>query len=77
MVRYIGGDICWISSHYYFCIDKNVMGLVAINLDENVIISIKISLKCVSRGPINYIPALVQIMACRRPGGKPFWINEC
>ena len=53
------------------------MGLVAINLDENVIISIKISLKCVSRGPINYIPALVQIMACRRPGGKPFWINEC
>ena len=32
-------------------------------LNENVWISIKISLKFVSRGPINKIPALVQIMA--------------
>ena len=40
-------------------------------LKENVRISIKISLKFVSRGPGNDIPALVQIMAWRRPGGKP------
>ena len=40
-------------------------------LNENVIISIKISLKCVSKGLISNIPALVQIMACRRPGDKP------
>ena len=32
---------------------------------------IKISMKFVPRGPINNIPALVQIMAWRRPGGKP------
>ena len=33
--------------------------------------SIKISLKFVPMGPINNIPALVQIMAWRRPGDKP------
>ena len=40
-------------------------------LNENVWIPIKISLKFVPQGPINNIPALVQIMAWRRPGGKP------
>ena len=40
-------------------------------LNENDIISIKISLKFVPEGPINNIPALVQIMAWRRPGDKP------
>ena len=40
-------------------------------LTENIWISIKISLKFVPKGPINNIPALVQIMAWRRPGDKP------
>ena len=40
-------------------------------LNENVWIPIIISLKFVPKGPINYIPALVQIMAWRRPGDKP------
>ena len=40
-------------------------------LDENVRISIKISLKFVPKGQINNIPALVQIMVWRRPGDKP------
>ena len=40
-------------------------------LNENVIISAKISLKLVPKGPINNIPALVQRMAWRRPGDKP------
>ena len=40
-------------------------------LNENVWISIKISLKFVPKGLINNIPALVQIMAWRRPGDKP------
>ena len=40
-------------------------------LNENVIISIEKSLKSVPKGPINNIPALVQIMAWRRPGDKP------
>ena len=40
-------------------------------LNENVWISIEISLKFVPRGPINYIPTLVQVMAWRRPGDKP------
>ena len=40
-------------------------------LNENVWISIKISLKFVPKGPINNNPALIQIMAWRRPGDKP------
>ena len=40
-------------------------------LNENVWNSIKISLKFVPKGPINNIPALVQIMAWCRPGDKP------
>ena len=40
-------------------------------LIENVWISINISLQCVSIGPINNIPTLVQVMAWRRPGDKP------
>ena len=39
--------------------------------NETVWSSIKISLKFVPKGPINNIPALVQIMAWRRPGDKP------
>ena len=39
--------------------------------DENVWISIQVSLKFVPKGPINNITALVQIMAWRRPGDKP------
>ena len=42
-----------------------------ISLNENVWISNKISLKFIPKGPINNIPALVQIMAQRRPGDKP------
>ena len=40
-------------------------------LNENVGISIKTSFKFVPKGPIYNIPALVQIMAWRRPGDKP------
>ena len=40
-------------------------------LNENVRISIKISLKFVPKGPINNNPSLVQIMAWRRSGDKP------
>ena len=40
-------------------------------LNENVWIAIKISLKFVPKGPINNIPALVQITAWHRPGDKP------
>ena len=40
-------------------------------LNENVLISINISLKFIPKGPINNIPALVQIMAWRRSSDKP------
>ena len=40
-------------------------------LIENVWIPIEISLKFVCKGPINNIPALLQIMAWHRPGDKP------
>ena len=40
-------------------------------LNENVRISIDISLKFVPKGPINNIPALVQIMAWHQPSEKP------
>ena len=39
-------------------------------LNENVRISINISLKFVPRGPFNNVPTLVQVMAWRRPGDK-------
>ena len=50
---------CWVQLHCPFF------------LNENIWISIKISPKLVIKGPINNIPALVQIMAWRRPGDKP------
>ena len=40
-------------------------------LNETARISLKISLKFVPKVRINNIPALVQIMAWRRPGDKP------
>ena len=40
-------------------------------LNENIWISIKISLKFIPKDPVNNIPTLVQIMARRRPGDKP------
>ena len=58
-------------------------------LNENVWISIKISLNFVPKGPINNISALVQIMAWRRAGDKPLsepmmvsllthtWVKAC
>ena len=39
--------------------------------NENIQISIKISLKFVPRSPIDNKPALVQIMSWRQPGDKP------
>ena len=46
--------------------------LKCIFLNENLWISIQISLTFVPKGPINHNPALVQIMAWRRSGDKPF-----
>ena len=40
-------------------------------LNENVLILIKISLEFISEGPINNIPALVQIRTWHWPGHKP------
>ena len=45
--------------------------LKCIFLNENVLNSIKISLKFIPKGPIHYIAALVQIMVWRRSGDKP------
>ena len=71
----------WVNSSHGF--DVNILRLRqngrhfpdnifnCIFLNENVSISITISLKFVTKGLINYIPALVQIMAWRRPGYKP------
>ena len=50
--------------------------LNSIFLTENVLISITISPKFVPEGPINNIPALVQIMAWRRIGDKPHNLNQ-
>ena len=45
--------------------------LIGLFLNKNLWISIKISLKFVPMGPINNIPALIQIMAWRQSGDKP------
>ena len=42
-------------------------------LNENILILIQISLKFIPKVPINNIPALVQIIAWRRPGDKPLY----
>ena len=55
----------WNEPHFADDIFKRIF------FNENVWISIKISLKFVPKGPINNIPALVQIMAWRRSGDKP------
>ena len=47
--------------------------LKCIFLNENIWILINISPKFVPKGPINNIPALVQIMSWRRPGDKPLF----
>ena len=46
-----------------------IFGCIFVN--ENIQISIRISLKFVPKSPINNIPALVLIMAWRPPGDKP------
>ena len=45
-------------------------------LNENVNISINISVKFAPVGSANYIPALVQIMAWRRPRDKSLSVNQ-
>ena len=55
----------WNEQHFADDIFKRIF------FNENVWISIKISLKFVPKGPINNMPALVQIMAWRRSGDKP------
>ena len=52
--------------------DKMATFLQTTFSNENVWKSIKISLKFIPEGPNNNIPALVQIMARRRPGEEPF-----
>ena len=75
-------DELWNAPHWYFhCINslrpRQNGRLFAddifkwIFLNENV--WIKISLKFIPQGPINNIPALVQIMVWRQPGDKPLF----
>ena len=47
--------------------------LKLIFFNENVWLSIEISMKFVPKSQIDNIPALVQKMAWRRPGDKPFY----
>ena len=69
----IVADVVWINSSP----PDKMAAIVAddmlkwIFLDENGRIPIQNSLKCVPRSPIDNKPALVQIMAWRRPGDKP------
>ena len=80
----IGVQLFWLMQSVYVChrrfntlrprqngrhFPNNIFKCIFLN--ENVWISIKISLRFVPKGPINNIPALVQIMAWRRLGDKP------
>ena len=42
-------------------------------VNENIYISIKIPLEFVPKGPVDNIPALVQIMVWRRAADKPLF----
>ena len=57
-----------LGQNFYHFLDDSFK---CIFFNENVWISIKISLKFVLQGPINDIPALVQIMVWHWPGDKP------
>ena len=73
---------CWILCHYLDnllrqrrnrCHFADIFKCIFLN--ENVWISIDVPLKFVPKGPINNIPALVQIMAWHRLGDKP--LSQC
>ena len=61
---------CRRNADIYWGRDKMAAIFQCIFLNENIIL-IEISLNFVPKGPINNIPALVQIMVWRRPGDKP------
>ena len=66
----------WVLTHWGRDKMANIFQTIfpnAFSINETIWISIKISLKFVHKGPINNIPALVQIMAWRRPGDKPLY----
>ena len=63
-----GANILWLGQNVGHFPD-DIFKCIFVN--ENVWIPIKISLKFVPEGPINNIPALIQIMAWRRSGDKP------
>ena len=80
LVRFIArrqSDACWWpGSVHIFCPRQNGRHFAddifkCIFLNEDMWISINVSLKFAPNGQINNIPALVQIMAWRRPGAKP------
>ena len=56
----------WQNGHYFL---NGIFKCIFLN--GNVWISIRISLRFVCQGPFNNIPAMVQIMVCRRPSDKP------
>ena len=62
---------CWAEYNTLRPGQKPTTFFKCIFVNENIWIPIKISLKFVPKSPINNIPALVQIMAWRRPGAKP------
>ena len=64
---YAASTLRWRKNGCHFAYD--IFKCIFVN--ENVWILIKISLKYVPEGPIDNIPALVQIIAWRRPGDKP------
>ena len=69
-VNYLNPLIYALSRRHFWYYARKHIWQETIN-DENVWILIKISLKFVHKGPIDYIPVLVQIMVWRRSGDKP------
>ena len=61
-----------ISSKYETSTHWGRYKMATISQTENVWSSIKFSLRFVPSGPVNNIPALVKIMAWRRPGGNHY-----
>ena len=80
---WLTGSLWWMLDHHQFsyppwqngCLfTVNIFGCIFLN--ENFCILIKISLKCVPKGPIDNNPALVQIMAwCRICGTRERWAH--
>ena len=61
----------WVLTHLLLDKMAVILQMTFSNAFLRMKVSIKISLKFVTKGPVDNIPAFIQIMAWQQPGDKP------